>query len=119
MPTNGNGRFQYPSSDWAQGRMRMARTGKLPDQPTLGEVESARGSMDYDTLTETVGKENARYIKKWDGIVGHPNAPTDQQKAWQLIRKRMIEDMQKNFGQEPAQEPEAGPRKNYPYSVTT
>src|SRR5215472_2927739 len=117
MPTNSNGQFVYPQTDWATGKMRMAKADKLPDQPTLGEPEGARGSFDYSTLEETIGKQGSDYIRKWDGIVGHKNAPTDQQKAWEVIRKRMIDQMQREQTSPGPAEPTSGQRKNYPYSV--
>lgn len=91
MPVNGNGQFDYPDQGWSVGKMRMARTGPLPDQPTTTEAASAKGSMDYDVLEEKIGPEGSAFIKRFDQEAKNPNADPQLRQHWQSWREFWID----------------------------
>jgi hypothetical protein len=98
MPVNGDGKFDYPEQGWSTGNMRTALTDKLPVEPTPSEKRQAKGSIDYDILTQQIGPEGSAFIKRFDEEAKRDGAHPELKKNWEQWRQFWIQRYQEGQG---------------------
>jgi hypothetical protein len=72
--------------------MRKTKAGPLPDQPTPLETARGRGGMDYDVLTQQIGKEHSDIMKFFDDhFLYDPKVSTEMREKYEKNRKSIID----------------------------